>query len=281
MAAPHTVEVYGTEPDLSEGPVSVFREPHPEKEGHLPMRTTRSLITSLIALLLAGFVVVGTAPTATAADIYRYWAYFTVSDGEFVAQQTGPSGATPKDGSIEAYRYAAPADFKKPNLPRADLAEVTFESVCGDKTAEDGQKRVAVLIDYGVEADAPDGVEVPQAEALCAVVPAKANGLQTLQAVAPEIRTKKSSFGPQLCGISGYPATGCSDDLAEKGTPADGEPIEFATADSGDDNASDTSTAADEDEDESNLPMLLGIAALVVVIAVAGVVLSRRNRSAA
>ena len=190
-------------------------------------RAVRSALLPLLTLLLAGFVSVGTAPAAQAADVYRYWGYYTVTDGAFVAQETGPAGATPKDGDIEGYRYAAPADFKNPNLPRADLTVVTFDAVCGDKTAADGEKRVAVLIDYGVESDAADGETPPDPEALCAVVPEKFNGLQTLQSVAPDLRTQKSSFGPLLCGISGYPATGCADVKVPEGSPADGAAVEF------------------------------------------------------
>jgi hypothetical protein len=244
-------------------------------------RAVRTSLFPLLALLLAGFVTVGTSSTAQAADVYRYWAYFAVQDGAFVPQQTGPAGATPKDGAIEGYRWAAPANYEKPNLPRADLAEVTFDAVCGDKTAADGEKRVAVLIDYGVEQDAPAGGTPPDPEALCAVVPAKANGLQTLQAVAPDLRTQKSSFGPLVCGLSGYPATGCADEKADQGTPADGAPVAFTGI--GDeteaaDASSDTSAASSSDDD-SNAPLLVGIAVLVLAIGAGGFVLQRRSRT--
>ena len=248
-------------------------------------RAVRTALLPLVTLLLAGFVSIGTAPSAQAADVYRYWAYFTVKDGAFVAQQTGPAGSDPKDGDIEGYRYAAPANFEKPNLPRADLGEVTFDAVCGDKTAEAGQKRVAVLLDFGVDSDAADGETPPEPEALCAVVDEKANGLQTLQAVAPEVRTQKSSFGPLVCGISGYPATGCADVKAPQGSPADGPAVEF-TGLAGEESASpgssdsDTSAASDSDSnDDSNAPLLIGLAVLVVAIVASGVVLQRRNAS--
>lgn len=242
-------------------------------------------VTLLVTLLLAAFVSVGTAPSAQAADVYRYWAYFTVTDGAFVAQETGPAGATPQDGDIEGYRYAAPTNFEKPNLPRADLAEVTFEAVCGDKSAETGKKRVAVLLDYGIDADADGGETPPEPEALCAVVDEKANGLQTLQAVAPDLRTEKSSFGPLVCGISGYPTTGCANVKAPEGSPVDGPAVEFAgladeaeAADSGSSD-SDTSAASDSDSDDSNAPLLVGLAVLVVAIVAGGVLLQRRNSS--
>jgi hypothetical protein len=246
-------------------------------------RPARVALLPLLATLLAALVTVGTPTAAHAADVYRYWAYFSVQDGAFVAQETGPAGATPKDGSVEGYRWAAPADYENPNLPRADLAEVTFDAVCGDKTAAGGEKRVAVLIDYGVEQDAPSGTAPPEPEALCAVVPAKANGLQTLQAVAPDVRTQKSSFGPLLCGISGYPATGCADEKADQGTPADGAPVAFAGIgdESAADGGSDTSAASSQDEDDdSNAPLLIVIAVLVLAIGAGGFVLQRRSRAA-
>lgn len=237
------------------------------------MRKFPSFVATAIAVFLSGLVV-GTAPAAHAADVYRYWAYFTVKDGAFVAQGTGPADANPADGSIEAYRFAAPADFNNPNLPRADLSTVTFDSVCGSKEAGADEKRVAVLIDYGTEDDA-DGAEIPEPEALCAVVPAKANGMQTLQAVAPEIRTEKT----MLCGISGYPASGCSD-KADKATPPDSETVEFATADSEDSeqDGSDTSQAADDkDDDGSNTWLLLGAGLLVVFLGGGGVLMAMRK----
>ena len=79
---------------------------------------------------------------------------------------------------------------------------MTFDAVCVDTPAVDGQKRVAVIIDFGVEADA-EGQEIPAPKAACAQVPTEANGLQVLEAVA-EIRTENHG-GPLLCAIDGYP----------------------------------------------------------------------------
>jgi hypothetical protein len=187
------------------------------------------LLRGLAAVAVASVTVLA-APPAQAADIYKYWGYFSVQDGAFVSQAKGPGGTTPKDGSIEAYRYAAPADFNNPNLPRADLTVVTFDAVCGSETAAAGEKRVAVLVDYGVETDAAEGETTPEPAAACAVVPEASTGLQTLQTAFTTVRTEDSSFGPSVCGIQGYPATGCLGTLAETGTPADGEPVEFAIA---------------------------------------------------
>ena len=106
---------------------------------------------------------------------------------QYVLADKGVGAATPKDGSIEAYRYAA-ADFKKPNLPRIDLNVVDFDAVCAETPAVDGEKRVAVLIDFGVEADS-EGQEIPEPKAACAQAATEATGLQVLQSVI-DVRTK-------------------------------------------------------------------------------------------
>jgi len=236
----------------------------------LPMRSIRTLLATFLALFLAGLTLVSTSGSAAAADVYRYWIYFQVQDGTYVSSDKGFGDTVPADGSIEAYRYAAPAAYPSTNLPRADLAEVTFDKVCADTDEAAGKKRVAVIIDFGVEADA-DGAEVPDPEAACALVDEKATGAQTLAAVA-DVRQKKSSFGPLLCAVDGYPAVGCADVKADAATPADGAPVAFDIEDDADDDE-------DEDEDDSNLPLLLGAGAVVVLLGAGGVLLARRNRA--
>jgi hypothetical protein len=232
------------------------------------MRSIRTLLATFLALFLAGITLVGTSGSASAADVYRYWIYFQVKDGQYVSSDKGFGDTVPADGSIEAYRYAAPAAYPSTNLPRADLAEVTFDKVCADTDAAAGKKRVAVIIDYGVEADS-DGAEVPEPEAACALVDEKATGAQTLAAV-DDVRQKKSSFGPLLCAIDGYPATGCADVKADAATPADGAPLDFDL---------DSEKADSDDDDDSNLPLLLGAGAVVVLLGAGGVLVARRNKA--
>jgi hypothetical protein len=233
------------------------------------MRTIRPLLGCFLALFLAGFAFVGSSGSASAADVYRYWIYFQVQDGEFVSSEKGFGDTVPADGSIEAYRYAAPAAYPSTNLPRADLDEVTFDEVCDDTDPADGKKRVAVLIDYGVEADS-DGAEVPDPEAACALVDEEATGAQTLAAVA-DVRQKKSSFGPLLCAVDGYPAVGCADVKADAATPPDADPAAFSIVGADEDSA--------DDEDDDNLPWLLGAGAVVVLLGAGGVLMARRNKA--
>ena len=62
-----------------------------------PLRAVVAALAVLAVLL----------PTsAQAADIYKYWSYFTVKDGAFVYADKGPGETNPADGSIEAYHQA-------------------------------------------------------------------------------------------------------------------------------------------------------------------------------
>ncbi len=224
----------------------------------------------LLTLIAVGLGVVGFAAPAQADDPYAYWLYYTVDDGEFVYQETeGPGTFIPKDGGIEAYRYAS-ALYPPTQAPRADLTEVDFDEVCDDVVAGEGEKRVAVLIDYGFDGDAPQAgsEDAPDPRAACAVVPEKANGYQTLDAVA-DIRTDADNG---VCGVDGYPVSG---DCFPPGKEIseDGGLVEFTIAGEGDE-------ADDDDDDDSNWPLLAGAGAVVVLIGAGGVLMARRNRAA-
>lgn len=236
------------------------------------MRSTRHPVRRLFAAtltaVLTSLAVLGSAGSAAAEDAYAYWLYYTVEDGAFVYQENaGPATYVPKDGGVEAYRYAA-ALFPPTQKPRVDLEEVSFETVCGDTEAEEGKKRVAVVVDFGIDGDAPNGdADAPDPTAECAVVAEDATGLQTLQAVA-EVRTDKDNA---VCGVDAYPAAGDCFAKADQASAADAEPV---AVELGDEAKADT-----DEDDDSNLPLLLGAGALVLVLGAGGVLLARRNKA--
>lgn len=224
----------------------------------------------LLPLLLT--VLVATAGSASAASGYRYWNYFHVKDGSFAFATTGNASYIPKDGATEAYRYGT-STAQKGLEPRADLATLTFGKVCADTKAKAGQKRVAVLIDYGTKADA-DGAKPPAPRADCALVPAKANGAQVLDAVA-DVRLSKG----MLCGVDGYPASGCGSAVKDATVPAHQASVDFALPQSG---ATKNVSAASDPADGggSSTALVVGGVVVVVLLAGGGLALSRRRQSA-
>ena len=235
--------------------------------------SVRRTLGVLASLLFAAFVVTGTAGTAHAADGFRYWNYFHLEDGSWAFSQVGAGDYNPKDGAVEGYRFGT--SLTADGIPpRADLAEVNFDTVCEGTDAAAGEKRVAVVIDYGTEADA-DGTTPPDPRAECAVVADDANGQQVISSVA-DVRAEKGL----TCALDGYPVKGCGEPVTAE-APGPEQPVAFAlpaAADSDRDAASDA--AADEDSDNGLLWPLVGVGAVVVVIAAGGFALSRRNPNA-
>lgn len=180
-----------------------------------PSATSSTRVRAMILALLAAFVTVlagglpATAATGAPAPASRFWGYYQLAGGQWAFATIGPDAATPADGAVEGWRYAV-ASMEAPRYPRARL---TFEQICAQTPAGEGSKRVGVLVDYGRPADNADGTAAPQARAACAVVPADASGSDVLAAVADH-----RMEGGILCGLDGYPASGCFEEVAN---PAD------------------------------------------------------------
>jgi hypothetical protein len=237
----------------------------------LGRRSAALLPTLLLGLVLPLVLVAG---PARAADGYRYWNYFHVSGGKYVFAQTGPGDYRPKDGAVEAYRYglSSVADGIK---PRTAATTYTVDEICSGRKAGAGQKRVGLLIDYGTAADSGKGSTLPKPRAACAVVPSAATGQQVLDKVA-KVRVEKQ----QVCGIDGYPVSGCA--VTVKNPPAATRepavafamPVAMSAR-----TASDEPSASDSDDGGSAWPIIL-VAAAVVVLGGGALVLSRRGKNA-
>lgn len=235
----------------------------------MAVQLARRTVGIVSSLFLAVVAVTGLALPAHAEDGYQYWNYFHLADGAWAFSQVGAADYTPKDGAVEGLRYGTSVGTKGIE-PRADLDEVNFDTVCADQQAAAGQKRIAVVLDYGTEegnGTPPD----PRAE--CAVVDQDA----TTQQVLDEIADLRADSG-LVCGLDGYPAKGCGEPVKNAEAPAQEQPVAF-TMPGGADTSGTTEAAADEDG--SDVPWgLVGVGAAVVVLGGGGLALSRRNKAA-
>lgn len=229
---------------------------------------TRATLGALVAVLASLLVLVGSAGSASAESGYRYWNYSHLEGDTFAFAQTGPGDVTPKDGAVEGWRYGT-STVSQGVFPRADLSKVDFDAVCGDTDAAAGEKRVAVLIDYGTQADA-DGADVPDPRAECAVAPKDATGQQVLDSVV-DIRADQG----MICALDGYPAQGCGAKVRDAQVSSDEQTVAFtlpATAD-------DTKQVAAEEDTSSKAP-LLGVVGVLIALAGIALVIARRKRNA-
>lgn len=240
----------------------------------LAQRAPRVLLALLLPVLAAAGLALTTAAPAHAEDGYRYWNYSHLQGEKWVFADTGPGDHTPEDGAVEGWRYGT-STVSQGIFPRADLAEVTFDAVCEGTEAAEGEKRVAVLVDFGTEEDA-QGASVPDPVAECAVVPADATGAQVLESVV-EVRQADGL----ICALEGYPAQGCGDPVADAQVSADEEPVSFTLPTSEETEPAGADAAGDADEDESGFPWtLVAVLAVAAVLAALAIPLYRRKQSA-
>ncbi|MFB6619178.1 SCO2322 family protein [Streptomyces sp. NPDC056367] len=212
-----------------------------------------------LAVLLGLALAVAAASPALASS-YRYWSFWdAAAGGPWSYATVGPSMARPADGSVQGFRFAVSKDASA-EAARPRVA-ADFSAVCGATPAAEGKKRVALVVDFGVPADAPSG-ETPPQEAprtACAQVAPDATTAEALASVAKPLRYNGAAM---LCAIAGYPQQGCGEPIA---SPASGSPDPAAAA----------APQAGEDGGPS-AGLITGIAA-VAALAAAGIWQSRRR----
>lgn len=218
------------------------------------------MIRRVLAPLLAALVLLTGAAQGAQAAGYRYWSFWERQGDTWVYATQGPSLARPSDGDVQGFRFAVSEDSKDATQPRG-AAE--FAVICARTPAEDGRKRVALVIDFGTAADAPSDETPPARRTACARVAPDATTAEALAAVAKPLRYDTNAL---LCAITGYPQKGCGDQVSGGGGET-GKP----TA------AGRTATAAEDDSDGGlSLGLVAGIA-VVVVLGAAAVWQARRR----
>lgn len=165
--------------------------------------TPRRVIAAVAGALAAAAITLAVvAPTAHAAA-YRYWTYWTADAGAWAFASEGPATRIPADGSVDGWRFAVTTVAGAAgDAPRV---APDFDAICAGVSAPAGSKRVAVVIDSGPTAIAPDGEEPPPPSAQCVVLDERATSADALTEVAT-VRTQ----GGLVCGLAGYPREECA-----------------------------------------------------------------------
>ncbi|MFF7032796.1 SCO2322 family protein [Streptomyces griseus] len=224
-------------------------------------RLRNPLVALLAALVAASAVLLG-AGTAEAAG-YRYWSFWQGNGKTWEYATQGPSVLRPDDGTVQGFRFAVSEDSGDADQPRR---APDFGAICADTPAEDGKKRVALVIDPGTAADAPDGEKPPAPRTACAQVAPDASSAEALAAVAKPLRYDSSAM---LCAISGYPASGCGEQVS--GDSVSAKPSEPAKTADGQEKGE------EGDGGGPSVGLLVGIGA-VLLLGIAAVVQARRRR---
>lgn len=215
----------------------------------------------MFALLSGLLLVLGMSGQAQAAA-YRYWSFWERDGSAWAYATQGPSTARPTDGAVQGFRFAVSRDSADAVQPRG---AADFASICGDTAARGGEKRVALVIDFGTAADAPEGETPPAARTACARVPDDATTAEALASVAKPLRYDTNAL---LCAIGGYPGKGCGEAVgSDAGSASDGLT----------DAPSSSAGGAAEEESGPSVGLFVG-AGLVAVLGAAAVWRARRRR---
>lgn len=217
-------------------------------------------VVALLAALLASSAVLLGAGSAEAAG-YRYWSFWEGDGKNWEYATQGPSLLRPDDGTVQGFRFAVSEDSGDADRPRR---APDFGAICAGTPAKDGSKRVALVIDAGTAADAPDGEKPPAPRTRCAQVAPDATSAEALAAVAKPLRYDSSAM---LCAISGYPKSGCGEQVSGDGSAKPSAPAA-------------SKPAADEGGSGGGGPsvgLLVGVGA-VLLLGIAAVVQARRRR---
>ncbi|GGN92292.1 hypothetical protein GCM10011579_089990 [Streptomyces albiflavescens] len=176
----------------------------------------------VLALTLALLLLLGGAGQARAVG-YRYWSFWDLTGGKWTYATQGPSTARPSDGDVEGFRFAVSEDSQDASKPRG---AADFASICAKTPAQQGNKRIALVIDFGTTADAPFGETPPAPRTACARVPSDATTADALASVAKPLRYDTNAL---LCAIAGYPRTGCGEQVSATKPTASARPQAKAT----------------------------------------------------
>ncbi len=226
-----------------------------------PRPLIRNLSFVLATTLLFSLSVAGNANAAA----YRYWNFWTQNGDSWSFSPVGSASTNPAEGSAQAWRFDASSPSVAGVAP-ADSPSAVFERACGTLTPIVGTKRVAIVIDSGDPALAPDGESPPAPVAYCAVGKVDANGYDLLKTVV-KLRTDNGF----ICAISSYPARECATPVADYVASESAQPITDPVVPEAAEEPASTS-------DQSTLAPM-GTALVIGLIAVAGFYFWRRSKS--
>ncbi|WP_367323514.1 SCO2322 family protein [Streptomyces sp. HUAS ZL42] len=172
-------------------------------------------MTRRISVLLVLLLTLAGTGQAQAAG-YRYWSFWERDGNHWTYADQGPSTTRPSDGDVQGFRFAVSEDSQDANRPRGTA---NFSTICARTPAQDGKKRVALVIDFGTTTDAPSGETPPAPRTACARVSSGATTAEALAAVAKPLRYDANAL---LCAIAGYPEQGCGEQVPAGKKPTAG-----------------------------------------------------------
>ena len=218
------------------------------------MPNLRTRTTTTITLLVAVAWLGGASPVL-AETAYRYWSFWTVTEGTWTYANVGPASVEVRDGDAFGWRFGISTEQGSPDAaPRAEAGEL-FALACAETPPEVDHVRVGFILDSGGPDSTPDGQVTPAPRMACGVVPQGSTSAVALSGVA-ELRVE-AGF---VCAIDGYPQGECAPAIELP----DSSEVNIAT---------NALPAADTSSESADTDSTAATVAVVLVIAIAGILI--------
>ena len=174
------------------------------------MRTLQRTVSILVLAVVGVCASFLFAYTAQASPAYRYWTYWQVSNSQWNFAQAGPASTTPANGSVEGWRFGISSSRANQTMTPRLANSTAFANICGNEIPPAGMKRVALVVDSGLEQHAPRGESPGTIFTKCMQIQESANGYDVLRRAQP-VRTDNGL----ICAINNYPRQECAEVVDE------------------------------------------------------------------
>lgn len=164
-------------------------------------------ITLSIALAASVALSLGIAMTtpAHAESQFRYWSFWQSEGNEWSLASVGAGSVPVSQGAVQGWRFITAGVNAGAEL--APRIEPNFLQLCGDSAdPKPGYVTMAIVIDYGTEADYSDGTVPPSPRFTCVTVAGDSTSAMALA----QVSTVRENAG-FVCGLDQLPASGCGE----------------------------------------------------------------------
>ena len=150
---------------------------------------------------------VGVSAPAHAESQFRYWSFWQSEGGQWSLASVGVGSVPVSQGAVQGWRFITSGVAAGAEL--APRIQPNFAQLCSDSIdPQPGYVTMAIVIDYGTEADYADGTVPPSPRFECVTIASDSTSAMALA----QISTIRENAG-FICGLDQLPVAGCGEEV--------------------------------------------------------------------
>ena len=170
-------------------------------------RIIRTMVTyGLIAAISFSLGMAVSAP-AHAESQFRYWSFWQSEGTQWSLANVGVGSMPVSQGAVQGWRFITSGVAAGAEL--APRIQPNFAQLCSDSIdPQPGYVTMAIVIDYGTEADYDDGTVPPSPRFECVTITSDSTSAMALAQMS--IIREDAGF---ICGLDKLPVAGCGEEV--------------------------------------------------------------------